>query len=120
MDIIDEATFSGLLEVDDYEFAKGIVDEFFEQAGEVLQRFQQLLSEKNWEEVGKLGHHLKGSSAAVGAANVRDICDEIQHYTSYTKGRDPAIYLRRKVESLKAAIPLAQQHLARRLEEVPH
>ena len=115
--IVDTETFSQLLEVDDFEFAKGIVDDFFVQANDSLPRFDSLLREKDWQEIAKLGHHLKGSSAAVGAANVRDICDQLQHYDMFTRGKDPSIYLRRKIENLKEAIPIAKEHLERHLAD---
>jgi len=115
--VIDVETFLQLLEVDDYDFAKGIVEDFFEQANETLPTFDTLLAKKDWEAVGKLGHHLKGSSAAVGAANVRDICDQIQHYNMYTRGKDPSIYLRRKIETLKDDIPIAKEAIEKHLTE---
>ncbi len=108
--VVDDVTFAQLLEIDDYDFAKGIIDEFFEQAYDLLTQFDRFLAEKNWNEVAKLGHHLKGSSAAVGAASVRDICDNIQHYELH-KSRDPSVYLTRQVSLLKEAIPVAKQAL---------
>ncbi len=113
-DIIDEITFSQLLEIDDYDFAKGIVDEYFQQAKDVIGRLESLLTERDWVEIGRVGHHLKGSSAAVGAAVVRDICDSIQHYDTASKNRDPSLFLRRKIDGLKAAIPIAEQALTER------
>lgn len=35
---------------------------------------------KNLEELSKLGHFLKGSSATLGFTKVRDECEKIQHY----------------------------------------
>ena len=35
---------------------------------------------KNLDELSKLGHFLKGSSATLGFVNVRDECEKIQHY----------------------------------------
>ena len=108
--IVDEGTFSQLLEIDDYEFAKGIIDEFFEQAYDLLAQFDHLLVQRDWNGVGKLGHHLKGSSAAVGAAEVRDICDRIQHYETI-KDEESSSYLKREVNLLKSAIPVAKRAL---------
>ena len=116
--IVDETTFSQLLEIDDLDFAKTIVEEFFQQAKELIPRLDSLFAEKDWDALKKLGHHLKGSSAAVGAANIRDICDSIQHFDMFTKDRDPTVYLRRKVDSLKKAIPIAEEALSARLAQV--
>jgi osomolarity two-component system, phosphorelay intermediate protein YPD1 len=35
---------------------------------------------KNLDELSKLGHFLKGSSATLGFVKVRDECEKIQHY----------------------------------------
>lgn len=35
---------------------------------------------KNLDELSKLGHFLKGSSATLGFTKVRDECEKIQHY----------------------------------------
>ncbi len=117
--VVDEGTFVQLLEIDDYEFAKGIIDEYFQQAENLTEQFDLLLAQQKWSEVAKLGHHLKGSSAAVGAANVRDICDKIQHYET-TKVRNPATYLKQEVVLLKAAIPVAKAALGERLIQASH
>ena len=37
-------------------------------------------SPANLSEAGKLGHFLKGSSAAIGVIRVRDSCEKIQHW----------------------------------------
>lgn len=114
-EVIDESTFAQLLEIDDFDFAKGIVDEYFQQAEDVIKQLETLYLQHNWIEIGRVGHHLKGSSAAVGAAAVRDLCDDIQHYETTTKGRDPAMFLKRKIDSLKAAFPAAKYALSQRL-----
>lgn len=115
--LIDEEIFMQLLEID-YEFAKGIIQDFLEQADQVSGDMDSLLQKRDWVQVGNLGHHLKGSSAAVGAAVIRDLCDEIQHYETATKGRDPGVYLKRKALALKRAIPEARTALETRLQQV--
>lgn len=36
--------------------------------------------EKNLEELSRLGHFLKGSSATLGLSHVKDSCEKIQRY----------------------------------------
>ncbi|KAI0479255.1 histidine-phosphotransfer domain, HPT domain-containing protein [Xylariaceae sp. FL0804] len=83
-DAIDIVTFGQILEMDDSEddrdFSKSIVFGFFEQAEETFENMDQALRDKNLEELYKLGHYLKGSSATVGLTKVKDSCEKIQRY----------------------------------------
>ncbi|KAI0391029.1 histidine-phosphotransfer domain, HPT domain-containing protein [Xylariaceae sp. FL0594] len=81
---IDIMTFSQILEMDDSEddreFSKSIVYGFFEQAEETFESMDKALAEKNLDELYRLGHFLKGSSATVGLTKVKDSCEKIQRY----------------------------------------
>jgi len=80
---IDNEAFQQLLELDDddhHEFSLSIIKEFFESTEVCVKTMDQHMMDGNFEEVGKIGHYLKGSAAGIGAAQVRDVCDEIQHY----------------------------------------
>lgn len=64
---------------------------------------------KNLDELSKLGHFLKGSSATLGFVKVRDECEKIQHYghkkndTGEVDEPDEEKCLRLIAESLKEA-----------------
>ncbi|KAH8677382.1 hpt domain-containing protein [Xylariales sp. PMI_506] len=83
-DAIDVVTFGQILEMDDSEddreFSKSIVYGFFEQAEETFDNMDAALEEKNLEELSRLGHFLKGSSATLGLTKVKDSCEKIQRY----------------------------------------
>ncbi|KAI1340095.1 histidine-phosphotransfer domain, HPT domain-containing protein [Xylariaceae sp. FL0016] len=83
-DAIDILTFSQILEMDDSEddreFSRSIVFGFFEQAEETFEKMDQALKDKDLDELYKLGHFLKGSSATVGLTKVKDSCEKIQRY----------------------------------------
>ncbi|KAI1368952.1 histidine-phosphotransfer domain, HPT domain-containing protein [Xylaria arbuscula] len=83
-DAIDIGTFSQILEMDDSEeereFSKSIVYGFFEQAEETFEKMDTALASKDLEELYRLGHFLKGSSATVGLTKVKDSCEKIQRY----------------------------------------
>lgn len=106
-DLIDENAINQLLEMDDedpeHEFSREILLEFFTQLNNKVPEFDSYLQENDYDKVGKLGHFLKGSSAGVGAAKIREICDDIQHWQ--TKTADPQTYFHEKVKELKNAIP---------------
>ncbi|KAI1167207.1 hpt domain-containing protein [Nemania serpens] len=83
-DAIDILTFGQILEMDDSEedreFSKSIVYGFFEQAEETFERMDSALKSRDLEELYRLGHFLKGSSATVGLTKVKDSCEKIQRY----------------------------------------
>ncbi|GAW15368.1 hypothetical protein EKO27_g6310 [Xylaria grammica] len=83
-DAIDILTFSQILEMDDSEedreFSKSIVYGFFEQAEETFGKMDSALESRDLDELYRLGHYLKGSSATVGLTKVKDSCEKIQRY----------------------------------------
>ncbi|KAI0513208.1 hpt domain-containing protein [Xylaria bambusicola] len=83
-DAIDILTFSQILEMDDSEddreFSRSIVFGFFEQAQETFEKMDEALANEDLEELYRLGHFLKGSSATVGLTKVKDSCEKIQRY----------------------------------------
>lgn len=116
--VIDESAFMQLLEMDDEpdrSFTRSLLDDFFSQVDESLPKFHELINEKRYTDCGKLGHFLKGSSAGVGAKNIRDICEEIQYYAK--KGDDPESFLKEHLRELEQAVPIARKALYDRLEQ---
>ncbi|KAI0542128.1 hpt domain-containing protein [Xylaria digitata] len=83
-DAIDTLTFSQILEMDDSEddreFSRSIVYGFFEQAEETFEKMDSALQSRDLDELYRLGHYLKGSSATVGLTKVKDSCEHIQRY----------------------------------------
>lgn len=88
-DAIDSATFGQILEMDEddpeREFSQSIVDGFFEQAQETFEKMDTALEEENLDELSKLGHFLKGSSATLGLTKIKDSCEKIQRYGKMEK-----------------------------------
>ncbi|PWN18785.1 histidine-phosphotransfer domain, HPT domain-containing protein, partial [Microstroma glucosiphilum] len=79
---IEREVFDQLLEMDDEDdrtFSQEIVWNFFEQATSTFADMDTALEEKDLAKLSTLGHFLKGSSAAVGVAHVRDLCEAMQH-----------------------------------------
>ncbi|CAG8498524.1 1104_t:CDS:2 [Funneliformis caledonium] len=82
-DLIDHETFDQLLEMDDDEdrdFSKSIVWNYFEQAETTFDNMDNALEKRNLDELSKLGHFLKGSSAAIGLTKVKASCEKMQHF----------------------------------------
>ncbi|KAI0900810.1 histidine-phosphotransfer domain, HPT domain-containing protein [Annulohypoxylon nitens] len=109
-DAIDIVTFSQILEMDDSEddreFSKSIVYGFFEQAEETFEKMDTALKEENLDELYRLGHFLKGSSATLGLTKVKDSCEKIQRYgkkenVDGTPEKDEALCLSRITDTLK-------------------
>ncbi|KAI0882517.1 histidine-phosphotransfer domain, HPT domain-containing protein [Annulohypoxylon maeteangense] len=109
-DAIDIVTFSQILEMDDSEddreFSKSIVYGFFEQAEETFEKMDTALDEENLDELYRLGHFLKGSSATLGLTKVKDSCEKIQRYgkkenVDGSPETDEALCLSRIKETLK-------------------
>ncbi|KAI8997288.1 putative histidine phosphotransferase HPT1p [Pilobolus umbonatus] len=81
-DLIDMNTFEQLLEMDDdddHDFSYSIVLNYFEQAGSTFEEMDSALKQKDLEELSRLGHFLKGSSAAIGLKKVKATCEKIQN-----------------------------------------
>ncbi|KAI1175768.1 hpt domain-containing protein [Nemania sp. FL0916] len=93
---------------DDREFSRSIVFGFFEQAAETFERMDSALASKDLEELYRLGHFLKGSSATIGLTKVKDSCEKIQRYGKKenddgTPEPDEALCLSRIKTTLSAA-----------------
>ncbi|KAK8087014.1 hpt domain-containing protein [Apiospora phragmitis] len=110
-DAIDIVTFSQILEMDDSEddreFSQSIVFGFFEQAEETFEKMDEALEGKNLDELSKLGHFLKGSSATLGLTKVKDSCEKIQRYGKKenedgTPETDEELCLSRVTETMKS------------------
>jgi osomolarity two-component system, phosphorelay intermediate protein YPD1 len=116
--VINEDIFSQLLEMDDddtHSFSKEIIDNFFEQLQENIPKFSELMERKDYEEMGRLGHFLKGSSAAVGAEQLRLICEQINHYDHFTNDANRETFLKENIEKLDEAMKETKQAMYQRL-----
>jgi len=82
--LIEMQPFQQILEMDDDEedrdFSRSIVFDFFDQAEHTFSQMETSLKKKDLDNLSKLGHFLKGSSATIGLIKVRDACEKIQHY----------------------------------------
>ncbi|KAF9303503.1 hypothetical protein BGZ74_003634 [Mortierella antarctica] len=81
--IIDHTTFDQLLEMDDeedHEFSKSLVWNYFEQAEKTFDDMNEAMKKLDFPDLSRLGHFLKGSSAALGLTKVKESCEKLQHY----------------------------------------
>lgn len=112
--IIDDLIFQQLLDMDDddtHDFTKSILSDFFAQVDESMPKFIDLLKNNQLVDVARLGHFLKGSSAGVGASNIRNICEKIQHYELYAEKNQEKIFLESQLNYLLPAIDIAKKQL---------
>ncbi|CAO3649260.1 unnamed protein product [Cunninghamella echinulata] len=75
-------TFDQLLDMDEednHEFSYSIVLDYFKQAKATFQDMDAALDKKDLPELSRLGHFLKGSSAAIGLKKVKATCEKIQN-----------------------------------------
>jgi len=90
--IIDKDTFDQILELDEddeLEFSSSMVAQFCLQARNTIKEMQEAYEAasktggKDRDGLNRLssrGHFLKGSSAAIGAKRVQELCERAQHY----------------------------------------
>ncbi|KAJ3389371.1 hypothetical protein HDU84_008820 [Entophlyctis sp. JEL0112] len=107
-DIIDGAIFDQLLEMDDgddHEFSRGIAVEYIKQGQTTLAEMSESLEQKDMASLGRLGHFMKGSSAAVGLKKLRATCEQIQNYG-------------RKVDDKGNPLPLSTEHCLEKLQQL--
>ncbi|KZP01323.1 histidine-phosphotransfer domain, HPT domain-containing protein [Calocera viscosa TUFC12733] len=108
--VIDMDTFSQILEMDDddtHEFSLSIVENYMEQAEATFDSMSAALDDENLPELSRLGHFLKGSSAALGISQVQTGCEAMQYYGQLRRGANGA-----KIEA-KEAIELITPLLAK-------
>ena len=120
MSVIDEDIFSQLLAMDDEdtpEFSKEILVQYFDQVQDTLAEMRQAMDRNDYKTVGKLGHHIKGSSAGVGAMVVREIADNIQYYEKHASEskKDVRDYLEDKISQIQPAVDEARGEMSARL-----
>ncbi|KAL4259653.1 CoA-transferase III family protein [Pleurotus pulmonarius] len=81
-DIIDKEIFNQILDLDDgdtKEFSFEMTAAYLVQAKETFTSMDRALVAKDLHELSRLGHYLKGSSAAIGIKKVQASCEMIQH-----------------------------------------
>ena len=81
--VFNVTMYENLIDADDAEFAKEIVNEWLQQAKSCVPEMEELLSQRNWAQLSEKGHFLKGTSAFVGADRVKQICDELQNLKNH-------------------------------------
>ncbi|KAJ3065118.1 hypothetical protein HDU98_011479 [Podochytrium sp. JEL0797] len=114
-DIIDSAIFDQLLEMDDdneREFSKGIAKEYIKQAETTLKELNESLGKKDFESLGRLGHFMKGSSAAVGLKKVRATCEQIQNCARNVDagGKPLTLSSEEQLKKLGVLVPDTEKH----------
>jgi len=107
-DIINEDMLTQLVdldsdEVEDFEFLRSIVDDYFEQAKEMFKDMENKLAKDDLENLGKLAHTLKGSSGQLGVRKVQDLCEKMQQYG--------------KLRDVDGKTPLPQADAGKRIKE---
>ncbi|CAO3640763.1 unnamed protein product [Mucor hiemalis] len=109
-DLIDMNTFEQLLDMDDeddHEFSYSIVLNYFEQAEATFGDMDSALEKKDLNELSRLGHFLKGSSAAIGLKKVKATCEKIQNVGNQQDEEGTGEL--EKDEALKRITPLLPQ-----------
>lgn len=116
---IDWEVVEQLMELDmddpEFTFTKQVFHDFFEQLDEKIPALTQFVIAKDYENAAKLGHYLKGSSAAIGAVALSQISEDIQHCQE--KKDDPQAYLMRLLHELQTAYPPVKRQLLQRVGE---
>ncbi|KAJ1342616.1 hypothetical protein BSLG_002714 [Batrachochytrium salamandrivorans] len=77
-EIVDAAVLIQLLELDEddihREFSRGLLSNYFSQAQQTIASIRASMETHDLETVSRLGHFLKGSSAAIGLRMIRSTC----------------------------------------------
>ncbi|KAG0092872.1 hypothetical protein BGZ93_010403 [Podila epicladia] len=106
-DIIDHTTFDQLLEMDDeedHEFSKSLVWNYFEQAEKTFGDMNEAMKNLDFPDLSRLGHFLKGSSAALGLTKVKESCEKLQHYGNRKDATGTSAITDEEAESLIRAL----------------
>ncbi len=110
-------TLQQLLDMDDldsnHEFSSSLLSDYFIQVVEKLEELKTLLRDGDIVGVGKVGHFLKGSSAAIGALSAQRICDDIQHWEKHGSQSEVRGFLAGKIKDLERVIPGTREQMDR-------
>ncbi|KAF7728481.1 hypothetical protein EC973_006034 [Apophysomyces ossiformis] len=101
-------TFDQLLDMDDEDdhgFSFSIVSNYFEQAEATFKEMDTALNKGDLSELSRLGHFLKGSSAAIGLSKVKKTCERIQNIGNRQDGEERLT----EAEALKRIESLLEQ-----------
>ncbi|KAL4256211.1 HPt domain-containing protein, partial [Pleurotus pulmonarius] len=93
-DIIDKEIFNQILDLDDgdtKEFSFEMTAAYLVQAKETFASMDRALVAKDLHELSRLGHYLKGSSAAIGIKKVQASCEKIQHCGDDASGESKSV-----------------------------
>ena len=115
-DMINTETIQQLLGMDDddnHEFSSSLMTDYFIQLAEKVEEMKKLLGAGDIVGVGKVGHFLKGSSAALGATAAQRICDSIQHWEKEASHEDVRGFLDGKIKDLERIIPTMREGIER-------
>ncbi|QEU61110.1 Ypd1 [Kluyveromyces lactis] len=75
------------MDEDDTGFSQSLLIQFFEQATSTFNQIEQhIKTDKNLDQLGQLGHFLKGSSASLGLQRIAWVCERIQNYGQKREG----------------------------------
>lgn len=115
-DHVDASAFGQILEMDesdtDRDFSEPLVCDFFEQAAVTFTNMEKALASKRLDDLGSLGHFLKGSSATLGFSKIKDNCEIIQKFGKSPARReadDPKITEGARLDSLAKALTDAKR-----------
>jgi HPt (histidine-containing phosphotransfer) domain-containing protein len=82
MTILDQSILDDLRELDrmgDGKFLRQIIGVFEEQAVEIVRQLEQAASQLDMSTLAALAHKLKGSARTVGAVELGDHCERLEH-----------------------------------------
>ncbi|KAI8999259.1 histidine kinase, phosphotransfer Hpt, partial [Gaertneriomyces semiglobifer] len=93
---------------EDRSFSRDIVVNYFDQAETTFTQMDDALAQEDLPALSRLGHFLKGSSAALGLVKVKASCEKMQHFGNLkdehgTGSLTPADALRRITGLIKQA-----------------
>lgn len=77
--IIDISVINELKEIGDDDFLIELVDMFLQQADTLVDDIQKHFENKDADSLSKAAHKLKGSCLNLGAKDMGDVCQTIEH-----------------------------------------
>jgi HPt (histidine-containing phosphotransfer) domain-containing protein len=114
-DFLNHEMFEQLIELerDDPGFLKDIIATFISQATSSFQSLEIQYSQRNLEEISRIGHLLKGASAALGLSTLSLTCERIQ-YLGKSKN-SPLDTIQKEIHLANLQFQMAKELLARTL-----
>jgi HPt (histidine-containing phosphotransfer) domain-containing protein len=84
------------------EYYKEMTDLFFDTVDDDLEDIQEAITSQNFEKIKIPAHYLKGSANTLGAKDIADIADQMEHLSAFDPNNNVELLYNRLLGALRS------------------